>query len=96
MDEQASFLLRGSFTSLSAVVLLGIILYTIYGAIWRLCLCPIAKFPGPRFAALTFWNEFYYDVWLGGRYTWKLLEYHEQYGMNPNLEILGAPMTRSP
>lgn len=64
-------------------VVLVTCLYMIYGAIYRLYLCPIAKFPGPRFAALTFWNEFYYDVWLGGKYTWKLLDYHEQYGL-PN------------
>ncbi|KAI4217966.1 MAG: hypothetical protein L6R36_009192, partial [Xanthoria steineri] len=56
-------------------------IYTLYGVIWRIYLSPIAHIPGPRFAALTFWNEFYYDVWLGGRYTWKLLDYHEQYGL---------------
>jgi hypothetical protein len=57
-----------------------IFLYAIYGAIWRLYLSPVAKLPGPWFAALTFWNEFYYDVVLGGRYTWKLEEYHQRYG----------------
>ena len=55
-------------------------LYTVYGAVYRLYLSPIAKFPGPRFAALTFWNEFWYDVVRGGRYTWKIAEYHERYG----------------
>ena len=33
--------------------LAAIIAYTIYGAIWRLYLSPIAHFPGPRLAALT-------------------------------------------
>lgn len=59
----------------------GLVVYTLYGAIWRLYLSPIAHIPGPRFAALTFWNEFYFDVLLGGKYTWKLLEYHRKYGM---------------
>ncbi|KAI4191380.1 MAG: hypothetical protein L6R41_000167 [Letrouitia leprolyta] len=59
---------------------IGIILYGVYGAVWRLYLSPIAAFPGPRFAALTFWNEFYYDVWLGGKYTWKIADYHRKYG----------------
>lgn len=68
------------FDYLLLLLLSGGFLYTIYGAFYRLYLSPIAKFPGPRFAALTFWNEFYYDVWLGGKYTWKLLEYHERYG----------------
>ena len=62
-------------------VILSLVAYTLYGALWRLYFSPIAHIPGPRFAALTFWNEFYYDVVLGGKYTWKLLEYHEKYGM---------------
>ena len=69
-------------TSICLLLLLGLAGYTVYGAIWRLYLSPIAHIPGPRFAALTFWNEFYYDVYLGGKYTWKLLEYHETYGMH--------------
>ena len=77
-----TFLLSGdSLTSVSFYVLIvGLLAYISYGAIWRLYLSPIAHIPGPRFAALTFWNEFYYDVVLGGKYTWKLLEYHEVYG----------------
>ena len=63
-----------------ASIVAAVVLYTVYGAIWRLYLSPIAHFPGPRFAALTFWNEFYYDVWLGGKYTWKIAEYHRRYG----------------
>ena len=62
------------------LIAVGLTAYTLYGAIWRLYLSPVAHIPGPRFAALTFWNEFYYDVFLGGKYTWKLLEYHEKYG----------------
>ena len=71
-----------SLTSLCLLVLsIGLALYMLYSAIWRLYLSPIAHIPGPRFAVLTFWNEFYYDVILGGKYTWKLLEYHAKYGM---------------
>lgn len=72
-----------SVQSLTVIAILAAtFLYTLYGAVWRLYLSPIAKFPGPWFAALTFWNEFYYDVWLGGKYTWKIAEYHEKYGTN--------------
>lgn len=82
-----------SLTSLCLLVLnIGLVFYMLYGAIWRLYLSPIAHIPGPRFAVLTFWNEFYYDVVLGGKYTWKLLEYHEKYGMNDD-RIVGR---RSP
>lgn len=57
-----------------------VVLYTIYGAVYRLYFSPIAKFPDPRVAALTFWDEVYYDVVQGGRYTWKIGEYHQVYG----------------
>ncbi|KAI0013591.1 cytochrome P450 [Xylariaceae sp. FL0662B] len=48
--------------------------------IYRLFLHPLAKFPGPKLAAATRWYECYYDVFCGGRYTWKIAELHEQYG----------------
>ena len=71
-----------SFTRMfAAISSFGLLLYLVYGAIWRLWFSPIAKFPGPRFAALTFWNEFYYDIILGGRYTEKIADYHKAYGM---------------
>jgi hypothetical protein len=54
--------------------------YSLCGALYRLVLSPIADFPGPRLAALSFWYEFYYDVILQGRYTWKIKELHERYG----------------
>lgn len=54
--------------------------YTLYGALWRLYLSPIAHIPGPKLAALTLWYEFYYDVVLGGQYTFKIIELHKQYG----------------
>ncbi len=65
---------------LVAVSLSFLFLWVIYGAIWRLYFSPIAHIPGPRFAALTFWNETYYDIVLGGKYTWKIVEYHKAYG----------------
>lgn len=85
-----------SLTSLCLLVLnIGLVFYMLYGAIWRLYLSPIAHIPGPRFAVLTFWNEFYYDVVLGGKYTWKLLEYHEKYGMNDD-RIVGPVIRINP
>ena len=57
-----------------------LICYTLYGAIKRLYLSPISHVPGPKLAVLSFWYEFYYDVILKGRYTWKIAELHKQYG----------------
>jgi hypothetical protein len=55
-----------------------LVVYLVAGAIYRVYLSPLAKFPGPKLAALTLWYEFYYDVWLGGQYIWKIRELHEQ------------------
>lgn len=54
--------------------------YLITTAIYRLYLSPLAKFPGPKLAALTLWYEFYYDVVKRGKYTWRIAEMHKQYG----------------
>ena len=55
-------------------------LYLVTGAIYRLYFSPIARYPGPKIAALTFWYEFYYDVLCKGRYTWRIEELHRKYG----------------
>ena len=80
-DSNHPFESSASLVNGLKVLTFGLAIYTLYGAIWRLYLSPVAHIPGPRFAALTFWNEFYYDVVLGGKYTWKLLDYHQKYGM---------------
>lgn len=48
--------------------------------IYSIYVGPLAKFPGPKLAAATRWYEFYYDVILKGRYTWKIRELHREYG----------------
>ena len=59
------------------------LLYTLYGAFYRLYLSPVAKFPGRKLAALTFWYEFYYDVIKGGAYVWEIKKMHQEYGKLP-------------
>ena len=56
------------------------IFYLAYGALYRLYFSPVAKFPGPKLAGLTFLYEFYYDVIKRGKYTFKIRELHKQYG----------------
>ena len=66
-----------SYVTLIALSLLSC---TLYGAIWRLYLSPLAKIPGPRSVALTYWVEFYYDVIKNGMYMWEVQKMHEKYG----------------
>ena len=68
-------------TFLVECALVAIVFYTAYGAVYRLCLSPIAHFPGPKLAALTLWYEFYFDVVKRGSYVWKIQKMHETYGM---------------
>lgn len=70
--------LQGS--GLPAIIGLGITGYIFLGAIYRLLLHPLRKIPGPRLAALTWWYEIYYDVFLPGQYNFKILELHKKYG----------------
>lgn len=64
------------------LVILVASLYLIYGIAWRLLWSPIAKFPGPKLAAVTLWYEFYYDVIKNGRYMWEIEKMHEKYGQS--------------
>ena len=59
----------------------GALLYGIGLAVYRLYFSPIAKFPGPKLAALTLWYEFYFDVIKKGQFTWEIKRMHEKYGM---------------
>ena len=61
-------------------IAIAVLLWTVYGVVYRLYLHPLSHFPGPKLAIATYWYEFYYDVIKGGRYTWKLKELHAQYG----------------
>lgn len=49
-------------------------------AIYRLYFSNIAKFPGPKLAALTYFYEFYYDWWQPYRFQFKIAELHKEYG----------------
>ncbi|KAL8912792.1 MAG: hypothetical protein Q9171_002250 [Xanthocarpia ochracea] len=57
------------------------VLYLLCLVIYRLCLSPLAKFPGPKLAALTQWVETYYELKSpGGQFIWVYQKWHEQYG----------------
>jgi hypothetical protein len=64
----------------SVLVLFPICIYYVSLGFYRLYLSPLAKFPGPKLAALTYWVEFYHDVVRRGQYTFEIGKMHEKYG----------------
>lgn len=56
------------------------LVYALGIAIYRLYFHPLAKFPGPRLAALTRWYECYHDLYHRGMYIWRVGEMHDRYG----------------
>jgi len=70
------------YTTFDAIVLLAgsLSLYCIGLAISRLYFHPLSNFPGPKLAATTLWFEFYYEVIRKGQLTFKIQEWHKQYG----------------
>ncbi|KAL8983026.1 MAG: hypothetical protein Q9205_002616 [Flavoplaca limonia] len=71
----------GRFDILAASTIGPIIMYLLALAIYRLYLSPLAKFPGPKLAALTQWVESYHELKSpGGQFIWVYQKWHEQYG----------------
>ncbi|EAQ93230.1 hypothetical protein CHGG_01465 [Chaetomium globosum CBS 148.51] len=61
--------------------LVGIVfVYYLTLGFYRLFLHPLARFPGPKLAAVSRWYEGYYDLIKVGQYTRKIKELHKQYG----------------
>lgn len=48
--------------------------------VYRLFLHPLAKFPGPRLAAITSFYEGYYEIVLKGQYSRQISKLHDVYG----------------
>ena len=74
----------------STCVSLALALLTWYASlvVYRIYFHPLAKFPGPPLAAATYWYEFYFEIFKGARYTWKLEDLHRQYGSYPPRFVL--------
>jgi hypothetical protein len=75
-----AFYARPSIVAFAVSILL-LIAYFFGLALYRLYLSPLAKFPGPKLAALSQWYEFYYDVVLPGQYIFQIQKMHKKYGI---------------
>lgn len=62
--------------------------YLVVGGFYRLYFHPLAKFPGPKIAALTGWYECYHDLFRHGMLIWKLQELHDIYGQRNRFPFL--------
>lgn len=60
-----------------------LLIYLVGLGVYRLYLSPLARYPGPKLAALSNWYEFYHDVILQGKFTFHIRDLHKQYGMAP-------------
>ena len=70
-------------TRLFLAVVLIVLIYLVGVVIYRLFLSPLAGFPGPKFAALTSWYEFYHDYVHRGTFIFRIEEMHQKYGPLP-------------
>ena len=57
------------------------ITYLAFRTVYHLYLSPLAKFPGPKLAAISRLYELYHDGYRSGGYICKLRKLHEQYGI---------------
>lgn len=65
-------------TVLATIAVGGFFLYLLSLTICRLYLSPLAKFPGPKLAALTQWAETYYELRASGdQFMWVYQKWHE-------------------
>ncbi|KAF2269195.1 putative cytochrome P450 [Lojkania enalia] len=58
----------------------GIVLYAVFLVIYRLFFHPLSDVPGPWYAAISTFYEFWWDCLESGRYWTKIREMHQKYG----------------
>lgn len=72
-----------------------LICWSIHIAIHRLYFSPLAKFPGPKLAAITYWYEFYYDCIRHGQFSWEIQRMHDKHGLLFSGNIFGDHHTKT-
>ena len=72
--------LSGYISYAVGIALLTWTAYVLGLVIYRLYFHPLAKFPGPKYAAISRWHEYYHEVVRKGQFTFEIQEYHRKYG----------------
>lgn len=77
-----------SYHGLAVFGIAAFVLYNVGWCIYQLYFSPLAKFPGPKIAAVTRMYEAYHDFYRWGQYTFVIEEMHKKYGtyeLSPSL-----------
>ena len=77
-DIMAAFYMVSTLLAPFTVVIF--LCYILALSVYRLFFSPLAKFPGPKLAALTNGYELYYDAVLKGQFTFHMQQLHKKYG----------------
>jgi hypothetical protein len=67
--------------SIATTVVFLLVASKLLQCLYRITFHPLAKFPGPVLAGLTYYYEFYFDGVKGGQYNAEIKRLHEIYGM---------------
>ncbi|KEQ90216.1 hypothetical protein AUEXF2481DRAFT_48845 [Aureobasidium subglaciale EXF-2481] len=73
-----STLTSTSWSGLALFVVYAASIYYVVRSVYRLFFHPLAKYPGPKFAAIT--DIWYAYHWVSGRYPWDMEYMHMMYG----------------
>lgn len=75
---------KGALPSLPVLLAAIILVYGVGLLVYRVYLHPLAKFPGPKLAAITSFYEGYFEIVLKGQYSRQISKLHDVYGKCDN------------
>lgn len=71
---------KGALPSLPVLLAATVCVYGLGLLVYRLYLHPLARYPGPKLAAVTSFYEGYFEIVLKGQYSRQISKLHDVYG----------------